>query len=387
MRIVIFLLAFLAYGKTFSADLPPITSSKIVGSNEQYAADVILKDARRALVTDATVTIEQLFGRDPQATTWLYIGDAYDASGVGLVGDTIRIQIPAANYPLDSLYPAVDVTTTVTADVVANPNPERALATLIISDLSADASFKLSWKAQVIKDFSGVFIASKFYNEWGERTAWTVTTTGTTVINKAYDDVVRRGFATELARSPNNPRQGILAISGSVSVTPGEVADTFNISLKNSANSPAMNVNGSVTPVAYFLYCDPIKDIYVQNVKIYGQGNGIKFGQFLNISTLTNGILVQIRSSAIDSFFTEEPIKKTDDFKHSIPDTLANYKLDIQAGRDDVTAFREYENPFIIRKCGTNGTTTEDYIKATIRDNVSSLLEMEMSVYGFKKEP
>lgn len=374
-------------GFLFAEDKEPVSKTKLTNDTENKVVDIKLIDGVNRLAVDAITVIDQLLGRDPQSTTWLYIGTADDADGVGLAGDTVRIQIPAAVPPLDVLYPAVDVTTTVTIQMLSSPNPERALADAIVSNLNSDVNFVKSWKATVIKDFTGVFINSKIYNEFGERLFWTVTKTGTTRITMAFDDIERRGFSTELARSPNNPRQGILAISGSVSVTPGEVGDTFEKHLRNTLNSENMNINGSVTPVEFKFSCDATKDLYIQNIKVFGNANGIKFGQFLNISTLANGILINIRSNGITGLFSEDPITQTDDLKHHVPDTLSNFRLDIQAGRDDVAAFREYENPFIIKKCGTNGTLTDDSIIALVRDNLSSLQDFEISVSGFKREP
>ena len=143
--VVVFLVLTIGIG-TFrlleAQDLPPVFPTKITGGDEQYVADVILKDARKALVTDATVTIEQLFGRDPQATSWFYIGTSTDADGVGAIGDTVRVQIPSAVSPIGVIYPTVDVTTTVTSNETLDDSPEEALAKLICSDLNLDTNFK-----------------------------------------------------------------------------------------------------------------------------------------------------------------------------------------------------------------------------------------------------
>jgi len=366
-------------------DLPPVFPTKITGGNEQYVADVILKEARHALVTDATVTIEQLFGRDPQATSWFYIGTATDASGVGAIGDTVRVQIPSAVSPIGVVYPTVDVTTTVTSNETLDDSPEQALAKLICSDLNLDSNFKAAeWKCQVVRDHSGVFISSRLYNEFGERTTWTVTSTGTTIINMAYDNFERRGLPTELARSPNNPRQGILGISGTVSVTPGAISDQFQKHFLNGT-SKNMTVDGSITPVLFKIFCQVGEDQFINAFRGWFADNGIKFGQFAGInSALTNGIEITIRSEGEERIFLAETIKSTEDFQNHLADPANLFRLHVQAGRDLVTAETVFENPFVIRACGT--FTTDDFLQVKIQDNLTTLLDMEFIAFGFREE-
>jgi hypothetical protein len=362
--------------------------TKVCDDDSGYCADVILKDARNALVTDATVTIEQLFGRDPQATSWFYIGTATDADGVGAAGDTVRVQIPAAVSPIGTtLYPAVDVTTTVTAAMVAADNPEEELADQICSDLNNDTNFKAAeWKCEVIRDHSGVFISSRLYNEFGERTTWTVTSTGTTIVTPAYDDFERRGLPTELARSPNNPRQGILAISGTVSVRPGAISDQFQKHAVDGGSSKDLTVDGSVTPVSFTIDCENDFDQFINGFRMWFQDNGIKFGQFMGINVpLSTGIEIDLRSDDTLRIFLAENIKTTEDFQIHLADPVNLFKFHVQAGLDMVIAETVFENPFVIRACGT--FPTDDYIEVIVQDNLTSVTYGEFLAFGFRQEP
>ena len=367
-------------------DASPVFRTKMVSEDETRTADIELINGKNRLITSSITVIEQLFGRDPQATSWFYIGTDVDADGVGLAGDTVRVQIPAAVSPIGTtLYPAVDVTTTVTTDMVIADNPEQELAKKICSNLNLDANFKAAeWKCEVIKDHSGVFISSKLFNEWGERTSWSVTSTGTTVVTKAFDGFERRGLPTELARSPNNPRQGVLAISGSVVVQPSAISDQFQEHALNGGKS--LNVDGSVTPVEFRVLCDPVYDKYITNMRMWFQDNGIKFGQFMGINgSLANGIDIIIRSQNLERTLLAEPIRTTEDFQIHLADPITLFNLHVQSGLDMAISETIFENPFIVSKCGTY--PVDDYILVKIQDNLTSIVNGEFLVFGFRKEP
>jgi hypothetical protein len=391
MKNLFLLFLFALVPALMGQDSRPVTISKITGSDEVYDADVELINGKNRLLTSSIVVIEQLFGRDNSATTWLYIGTDTDATGVGSAGDTVRVQIPAANTPLNVVYPAVDVTTTVTAACTTDPKPERCLALDICQDLNTDTNFLKGWKCEVIKDFSGVFISSRIFNEWGERLTWSATSTGTTVVTEAYDDIIRRGFSTELSRSPNNPRSGILAIAGSVISLPGGVGDIIIENFKSASLSPDLRVNGSTTPVDFSVNCSPDKDRLIEEIRLYAGCNGLKFGQFLCKNTdLANGIELTLVSE--QNTLILPIIRSTEDFKNKFAfggsGTGATFRIDIQAGGDQMAASYIFANPAILEKCGTN-PSGDDYIQVRIRDRLDNinLNEFEALARGFEQEP
>ena len=380
------------------ADSTPHQNIKVCGDDEAYCADVELLDAKRRLLTTATVTVEQVFGQDPHATTWFYFGTdpdaAEDADGIGAAGDTVRVQIPAAVSPIGTVYPAVDVTTTITAGDVADPNPERAVAIRVCNDLEGDSNFQTSeWNCIVIKDHSGVFLESKLFNEFGERTTWTLTFTGTTVGVMAFDDIMRRGLPTELSRSPNDPRQGILGISGTVVANPGGVGDLIIIPFENGGSAD-MRVDGSVTPVDFTVDCSNDAERLIQEIRVFGGCNGLKFGQHLcKNQKLTNGVVVTIRSDG--ETLTLPMIYATEDWKNKFAFGPAgpggNFRIDVQAGGDQFIASFIFDPPAIVRACGTV-PIPDDELQITIQDNLTgsqggNLAEFSALASGFEREP
>lgn len=383
-----------------SQDSEPVMAIKIKNESETRTVDIVdLGDGTKALRTSGLVQIEQLFGSDPQGTTWAYIGTADDANGVGAAGDIITTTIGEAASPLNLLYPAISVDTTVTIGIATADNPERELAEQICTDLVNDVDFNVAWDCIVIKDFSGVFIASKFFNEFGERKncvpetdCFNMTSTGTTIINPAFFNIERRGLGTELARSPNDPRQGILSISGTVIEIPGGAGDLLFEEFMNNGSAD-FRVDGSITPVNFRIECDSFADKYINEIRQYLGCNGLKFGQWTckNGNGLPNGVQVTIRSEADDLLLL--PIKTTEDFKNKFaigqagPGSL--FRIDIQAGGDQLVASFALPQPAILKRCGTNGTGIDDYIELKIQDDLTSgtLAEYSGLISGFLRVP
>jgi hypothetical protein len=176
-----------------------------------------------------------------------------------------------------------------------------------------------------------------------------------------------------------------VGVSGEVTSTPGAIGDLY---IQNALRlgSSNMLVNGSlVTPIIFSITADALKDIFVEEIRFLGNGNGIKFGQFLSQNNnLTNGILIEIRS---DETVTQLPIiYSTDDFKHKFSfGSGLGFQLSVQAGRDDFMASYNFNATFPIRKSGTY--LIDDYIKIYIRDNlIANLLALEFLARGFRKE-
>ncbi len=342
----------------------------LVSEDELRAAGIELINGKNRLLTSSIVTIEQLLGGDPQATTWLYLGTADDANAIGSAGDTIRVQIPAAVTPLDSLYPAVDVTYTVQSSDLTADSPETAVADGIVSALNGDSDFSKAWKAQRIKDFSGVFISSRIFNEWGERSSWTLTTTGTTTATQAFSDIVRRGFQTELSRSPNDPRRGVLAIAGTVNVQNQAVAG-FSPKYLTNGGSDDMRVDGSVTPVDFTVTADSTQDFIITEVKLLAQDGNINLSRFMD-STITNGLEFTITSEGGTVTFPD--IITTRDLLHIF--TSNSEYTPIIATKAALFVFKP-TNPFVLR------AGSSDEVQMKVRDDLSGLVALGCSVEGF----
>ena len=361
------------------------TVTTITGSDGMNRVDVDLVSGKRRMATDAVVTVEQLFGRPGFAAAWFAIGDFDDCDGVGAAGDEIRIQIAAGCDPTE--FPAIDLTYTIQASDVAAAFPEIEVRDNIIIMLNGDADFKSMWLAKDVKDNGIVFIESKFRAETGDRTIvgdFAVTPTGTTRTTIAFNVVLRRGTETELVRSIDDPRQGILGITGSITIAPGALSNRIEVDLLDGVNND-MSVNGSGTPAAFRIEADPVFDLFFTQIRIHGADNGIKFGNFLGLnSALANGIQFDIKSD--DLPVDIDPIHTTDDIKARFS-SIGGFELDIQAGGDHVLGSLDFGfvTPIVIRAQGT--FALDDYIEVSVNDNLSSITNLFTTVLGFKREP
>lgn len=370
--------------------------SSIVGNDGLLRADVITKNFRNALVTDASVTVEQVFGFDDFADSWVRI----DTSGA--IGDTVRVQIAGFTDPTGSErdMPAVDYTyTLISGDV----DKELILRDSIVAGLNNDANFiASSWKATVIKDNPIIHIGSKLIGEEGERPVsgdFIVTPTGTTTTsfqNSDNDKFVRRGKQNSGARDPRDRRLVTIGISGEVQAVPGAAGDLFfqnatdngtPIPDQGGTGDANLLVNGSLaTPIEFTIPADNEKDVFISEMRFFGGGNGIQYSNFLSkASSLTNGITVTIRSDEVDKMFF--PLRATEDFKNKWSfGSGANFKLETPAGTDQFLAVLQFENPFPLRKTGTF-LSGDDFIKVEVRDNLTAgITELEFLAVGFKRE-
>lgn len=371
-------------------------SSTLIGGNDAsglgdyLAADVIVKNNRNALVTDATVTVEQVFGRDGFADTWFWIDES------GAIGDTIRIQIAGftdPTSPFERSVPAIDVTVTNTALEVGD---ENKLRDLIITELNNDTDFQNHWKASIaVKKNPAVHIVAKEIGEIGDRLFvgdFALTTTGGNVArleNTDNSQVLRRGKGNSGARDPRDKRLVTIGISGEVQAVPGAAGDLF---LENATDdgtplgSADLRVDGSTIQQQFMIIPDLVEDIFITEMRFYGGGNGIQFVNFLSQNgPLTNGIAVEVRSD--EEVLNFPLIKATEDFKNKWAlGSGANFTLHIVSGVDQFLAVLLFENPFPLRKAGTF-QSGDDYIHVHINDNLlAGLTELEFLAFGFKRE-
>ena len=268
----------------------------IVDEETGLSASVSLDGGIRKLNAKADVTVNSLRGFDPIADTWFFIGTEQNSSGAGGIGDTVRVQLAAGGDA--SIFPAIDVTSTLTATEAGD---ETALANLIVSDLNADSNFSQYYFARRVDDIATtVYITSRVPGPAYERPNiddFQVTTTGTTVATRAFQNLVRRQKDTSLARDPANPTLGVLGISGSVTAGEGDVTGRI-IEYALNGGSNSLRVNGSVTPVDFVINASPDKERFFTSLRFEALGNGIQFTNFLSKNgILANGVLVTIRSN------------------------------------------------------------------------------------------
>lgn len=357
----------------------------------------VRSDGLNALATDATVVVESTFGFDQNPDSFFRIVDT------GGAGTTWTIDIAGtSNDPSapDRDLPSYSKVFTVQ---VSEEGDEIAFRDRIIQELNADTVFRndVILKAQKATDRAIVHIYSEAFSASGEfyerplAGDFDVTIGGTPgdgVVVIGFDNLISRSKPVTISRDFDSPhRLGLFGITGNVRVEAKELADLFVQDATDDgtpAGDPDMLVNGSVTPQDFFINASPTTDLFIENLIFDGQGNGIKFGQFLSKNTsLTNGVEVTIKSDNVETTFPL--LLSTEDFKNkwaALGGDGANFRVDVQAGKDEMLAILAFNNPFIMRVQGT--FSTDDFIRVRIQDNISSQIRrFNFRAKGFEKEP
>jgi hypothetical protein len=358
------------------------TQTTITGGNGVHEADVILEDGERKLRSKADVTVNSLRGFDPIADTWFWIGTEQDTLGVGGAGDTVRVQIAAGDNP--TLFPAVDVTTTVLAG-----DDETILGNRIVSNLNANANFVLNYFARRLdEDAVTVYITARYPGPAGARpntNDFQVSATGTTTVTAAFDAINQKQKNTSLARDPANPTLGVLGISGSVTAGEGDVTGRIiEFAQRDLDDSEDLRVDGSVTPEEFHIHASATAERFFTSLRFEALGSGIQFSNFLSKNgKLTNGVIVTIRSN--DSEVSFPAITATEDFASFFSRGPSDFDLYDVAGADYFRSTLTFAAPFQLFKIGT--FATDDYIKVTINDDLSSgLTQFKFIGFGFERD-
>lgn len=172
---------------------------------------------------------------------------------------------------------------------------------------------------------------------------------------------------------------GIDRLLVDATTAPRSVQGLF-ISLFENNGSSSLNVNGSGTPIVFEIPTTP-EDRIVSSFSFFGRDAGIKFSQFLaQNQPLQNGILIEIKSD--DNLFSNAnaPIIQTDDFRNKFCISPRDFVIDVFSNEDAFTAAFVPPAPIILR--GNTQFTTPDFIRITIRDNLSNINYFEASAFG-----
>lgn len=353
------------------------TQTTIVGKDNAYEADVLLRDGVTYLQVFGIQAIESLRGFDPQADTWFYIGTELDSLGIGAAGDQITMNIAAGDDPVN--YPAISLTYTLTPADAAGTEDDLALN--IANYFNGQSPFNDLWRAQRIQGNGVVYITARRPGGQYERPNlddFTVSATGTTVVTRAFDKIERQNKITGLARDPVDPRQGQLGIQGSVIQSEGDVTNrfqtVFNLKVSGTAGSP----------IDFTIPADPTEVKFITSITIGAIGNGIQFNKFLSQnSALTNGIQLQFKTN--DVTVRRGPYRLTEDLADLFAGNPDNFALYIQSGRDKLTAKRDFTIPVELRPQGE--FSTDDYLRLRIRDNLTKgITTIRAVVDGFQRE-
>lgn len=354
---------------------------------------VVRGDGVVAMPIDGTVIVESTFGADPLPDTYFKI------INTGAAGDTWTITVQGTSNDPSAPDRDMPLFTKVFTIVAGEVGDEVKFRDRVVSELNLDTAFKTDslLKAQSVTDRGIIHISSTAFSlsgEFYERpnvNDFTVAITGTAVAVVGFDNLISRSKPVVLDRDPNNPhRSGVFGISGSVFITAKDLDDLFISEAYNATYGVDLLQDGSGTPIDFDIDASTNTDIFIQTMIFSGQANGIKFGNFLaKNTTLTTGVGVEIKSDNIVTTFPA--LKSTEDFKNrwaALSGRGSNFRIDVQAGKDEMLAILTFENPFILKVSGTFGVGNDDYIKVTINDDISTgNSRFDFAARGFEKEP
>lgn len=366
-------------------------------SQDRKIQSVVRGDGVTAMPIDGQVTVTSTFGVDPSPDSFFRI------INTGGAGTTWTLFIRGTSS--DPSTPDRDVPDYTKVFVVqaGEVGDELAFRDRIITELNADAAFKpgILCKAQKVTDRAIVHIYSEAFSASGEfyerpgAGDFDVTIGGSPgdgVVVVGFDNMIARSKPVSIFRDIDNPhRLGSFSIFGNVRVEAKDLDDLFiEFATEDGLGiNDDLGVNGSGTPVDFLIQPSATTDIFVEELRIFGQGNGIQFKNWLaGNQPLTNGLEIEIKS---DDTITVFPVLKTTaDIKNkfSFGVGAAGFALDIASGRDDVIGVFSFNNPFVLRVQGSFGVGNDDYIRIRVNDNLSSTQsELQFIAKGFEKEP
>lgn len=374
--------------------------TRIVGDDtlatEREANVVVRSDGVKALAVDSRTVVESTFGFDQNPDSFFRIIDT------GGAGTTWTLDIAGtSNDPStpDRDLPAYQKIFTID---ISEQGDEISFRDRVIQELNADTTFRqtLSLKAQKATDRAIVHILSESFSLSGEfferpnAGDFDVTIGGTPgdgVVVIGFDNLISRSKPVSISRDFDSPhRLGLFGITGQVQVTAKDLDDLFieNATLNGDGVTTDMRVNGSGTPQDFLINAQVETDVFIEELRFFGNGNGIKLRNFLSRNQpLSTGIEITIKSD--DTLTTLPLIKSTEDFKNKFAfgEGAGGFSLDVEAGGDGFLAVFSFNNPFLLRVQGTF-SPQDDFIQIRIQDNISSgLNSLEFIAKGFEKEP
>jgi hypothetical protein len=140
-----------------------------------------------------------------------------------------------------------------------------------------------------------------------------------------------------------------------------------------------LNVNGATTPQEFLVQAKPT-DLIINTMIFECFCGNTRTDRFLDLnSELTNGLLVEVKSE--DSPFSFKPIKRTGELDSLFSvGAFGDFKIIASSSGTYVSAKFGLSAPFIIKAAGS--FAIDDFIKVTIRDNLSSINRIRFLAVG-----
>lgn len=326
-----------------------------VDTQDQDATDM------RRLLCDAVVA------QDTKATTVIHVETA------GASGDQVTISV-------DGLP---DLVITLGAGEAGN---EANLGGLIASFWNGSANHNgpwFAWLHKISSDYVTVFIKANSESNFDavkpDHGDFSIVTTGTTVVNAVFDNIVKRIGPTNTKFDQSKFGDRHIAVNNDYKLP---LETSYFVSYLNNGGNIEMNVDGSGTEAVYGYFPVFSHDVYITEMRIHGEDNSINQNDFFNISGgLGNGLRIDYKTQNVTSVLFD--LTTTFDMLAKFAYPLSDYFLIREAGSDFLIAGRKFKFPILLRRAGDY--TFSDYLVARVRDDLTSITKLRISISGFTK--
>jgi len=158
-----------------------------------------------------------------------------------------------------------------------------------------------------------------------------------------------------------------------------------------STGSEDLRVDGSSTPVEFWIEADPNVDIYLKTLSAIISDNGSTLAQFGAITALTNGVLFSHQSIDGGTVVVHEGLKTNLDMirlalgNPAVGDGTSAFRADISgSGADSYLPTINLSEIFGLPWGLRLRKGTEDKLIITIRDNIAAIDQFDVIAYGIQ---
>lgn len=150
--------------------------------------------------------------------------------------------------------------------------------------------------------------------------------------------------------------------------------------LEDTTPTNEMAVDGSTTPVVYSWSPGATYDVETSALSLILEDGSIKFGEnFMGETTLPNGMLIEIKAD--DVVYQITNLKRT----REVLQDAAPGGFEVIVASPNVVKGYFGVGGLILRKQGT--FATDDYVRATVRDDLSKLLHASILMFAKEIQP
>lgn len=144
------------------------------------------------------------------------------------------------------------------------------------------------------------------------------------------------------------------------------------------------NKNGTLAvPVIFRLNSVASKDIVIKEIIIFSTGGDIRPVHFFSRSALPNGCILDTKANNVVT--TYDSFKTTNDV--DLWSSLGGFTINTAGSGDNGKGILQLDGGLIIRATGTYGVNPDDYVRFTIRDNLTSIPSLQIICRGMLVNP